>query len=294
MSSPVNAGIVRALRTQRVQLARVRPLHLESARSYLRRLAEANHTDYSYLQGLTDRRRTAARLHGIERPHEMAVFIEELGGPGLRHWLRAWALSQPPGSLNVERISLTMPFQRQRDARLICSFCASGSGATAYDHSNFSVCLKHGRWTHPDGSSARQCQVTDEQVWRKVEMRYRDVIRSPRISRDVVEDVWALVRDNTVMLGVTDWNARVDSAMQRTGACLGVDDRMALYPETVRVLEVFADESLWTDIPVRWRESDEFRARLRQRMAWIPGDDWVLVEGLSEIMKQQRKRPRTA
>lgn len=288
MSQPATTQDLRALKKQRRQLTAVRPLHLESARSYLRRMARANYIDPAYLLTLVTQRQTATRNIGAERPHEMGVLIEELGGPGYRHWMRAWLLSQAPGRLKESKATLGAPFARQRNERGICHRCAAGTGATSYAHWRFSTCERHGRWTVPDGESVHQAQVPDEAQWRRVEARYCRAVRSPRVDADVIEDVWRLVYDNATMLGVSEWTKRIERAMTADGARVGVEGRMAVYPETVRVLEVLGDEPLWGHLPTRWRESDEFRARLRLHLDWVPGDNWVLVEGLTEVMKRKQ------
>ncbi|MFC9556239.1 hypothetical protein ACFTWF_36060 [Rhodococcus sp. NPDC056960] len=54
-----------------------------------------------------------------------------------------------------------------------------------------------------------------------------------------------------------------------------MDDRLALYPQTTRVLNLLSKPRTWGAIDVLFRGPEHLRAHLRRELDWVTGEQWV-------------------
>lgn len=254
----------------------------ETPHSYLARICDRNMIDVGHmLQVVVSRKRQT------KRPHELGVLIRELGGPHESSFVMQWVRA---GNDLKTSVTDQAPhdfgpvFRRTLYTRSACEYCTRGEAVTTYEHEQFMICLKHGRWIQPQPASRVQRQVPPG--LHHAERQFRRLQQHPLLPATLHHQIWDLVRDNALMLDNAGWGERIRIA-QANGVA-GLDDRISLYPETVRVLAACVDLDIWERLirysPSTWeRGSDDLRAMLRQRLAWAGdvSDTWMLVEGLA-------------
>lgn len=257
----------------------------ETPHSYLARICGRNMIDAGHmLQVVVSRKRQT------KRPHELGVVIRELGGPDessfVMQWVRAGNDLEASDTGQAPH-DFGSVFRRTLYTRSACEYCTRGETVTTYEHEKFMMCLKHGRWVQPQSAGRIQRQVPPG--WRRTERQFRRLQRHPLLPATLHHQIWDLIRDNALMLGNAGWGDRIRSAQENGIA--GLDDRISLYPETVRVLATCTDLDIWEHLimhsPSTWeRGGGKLRALLHQRLAWAgdASDIWVLAEGLAVLL----------
>ena len=97
------------------------------------------------------------------------------------------------------------------------------------------------------------------------------------------ESAWELVRNNVYMLGNASWGQRLEAVRETPGFTPEVDDRLAFFPETVRVLGVISLPEFITAVSAGRRDCTARRDYLNRAFDWVPGERWVLVEGIDGL-----------
>lgn len=106
------------------------------------------------------------------------------------------------------------------------------------------------------------------------------------VNNDLIDLAWALVRDKHLLVNRATWDAKLERAMSRPGFIKEVDDRHALFPETVRVLRAVARPEFADKIRSgRW-DSTQRRAHLYRSFAWAGPERWVLCEGIDQFFNR--------
>lgn len=248
----------------------VRCHQMELPASYLSRLSKANGVPAPWLA-----RMAAAQRSRAGRSDEVGTIIEELSGvPTARFMNFHEAASVGMGDL------LRPPFDRQRLSRVACLACTSGEHVTTYDHIRFSFCLRHGTWL---GSGATQRFAAAEPAFITAERRARRLAATGTITQGMFESAWELVRNNVYMLGNSHWGQRLEAVRETPGFIREVDDRLAFFPETVRVLDVISRPKFISGVSAGRRDCINRRNYLNRAFNWVPGERWVLVEGIDRL-----------
>jgi hypothetical protein len=252
----------------------------ETPHSYLARICSRNMIDVGHMLQVAERRKRQTK-----RPHELGVIIHELGGPSEAAFVTQWVRAG-----NILRSDQALPdfgavFRRTVYTRSACEYCTRGETVTTYEHEKFMMCLKHGRWVQPQSAGRVQRQVPPG--WHRAERRFRRLQKNSLLPVTLHHQIWDLIRDNALMLGNAGWGERIRTAC--ANGIAGLDDRISLYPETVRVMATCADLDIWEHLimcsPSAWGEgAEKLRALLRQRLAWTghESETWLLVGGLVE------------
>lgn len=265
----------------------VRPHHYETPHSYLDRLCVANIIDKRLITNTITKRR---KVSTGERHHHLALVIRDLGGPEPSHFTRSYLLAtqtRPPD--NVEKL-LAKAFQERRTTtRWACSYCTAGEAVATFDHHQFNVCLKHCRWLAPGFGVADQRRVPNPAAWVRAERRHRRSVGTRFVTDHLLDTIWQIVRDQAAVLGPPDWADRLDAAQTAPVFLEGVDDRLALYPETTRIIGLLSTPRLWAAVDSLSRSPERLRAYLRRELAWVPGQQWTLVEALTEELIRSRR-----
>lgn len=261
----------------------IRPHHYETPHSYLDRLCDANAIHTPLVTAVVKKRRAETG-----HKHLLAHAIRDLAGVEPMHWVKAYTRAVNPIMDDANRM-LGEVFRKPRDTRWVCTRCTGGQTAGTWEHHQFTICLRHGRWLAPGHGPEHQRQVPGEAVWLRAERAYRQVARSPFLTRPLVDEVWRIVRDQATVLGPPDLAARLAAAEKAQGFKEGVDDRLALYPETVRILAWLARAEVWDRLVGPHRNQERLRAGLRRGFDWMPGDKSVLEEALAEALIRSRR-----
>ncbi|MDJ0362285.1 hypothetical protein [Rhodococcus sp. H29-C3] len=264
----------------------LRPHHFETPHSYLDRLCAVNMIDRPLVNSLIRKRRNETG-----RSHHLALAIDELGGPHATHFVRSYlrATRTPQGDADT---LLTETYRkRSTGIRYACTYCTAGHSVPTFDHHQFSICLKHGRWLAPDHGHEYQRQVPGHGEWVRAERRYRRAISTGLLARHLVDATWRIVRDQATVLGPPSWTGHLRAAEARPGFIDGVDDQLALYPQTAQVLHLLSGPRTWEAIDALFRSPEHLRAYLRGELAWVTGAQWVLIEALTiEVIRSRSAR----
>ena len=248
----------------------VRRAHLETPHSYLRRLCAANIVDSTWLE-----RQVRARRQNATDPHRLGMVIFELGGPTPE------AFSEAHRAATFGMMPLRPAFAIQRTTRAACLACTAGQSARTYAHIRFAFCRKHGRWLGEDIFEQR-AGCMDALNW-AAEQRLRRLVSSGHVDERLYRTAWTLVRDNAYLAGGKTWSDRLKRAHDQPGFTREVDDRLALFPETVRVLNIVTRPGFVEAVAGGRRDSTERRAYLHRAFNWIPEERWVLCEGIDQF-----------
>lgn len=254
------------------QLIPVRPVHLETPDSYLRRLCKANSIDYPWLQSVIKTRR-------LKDGGGVRVFgdaINELGGPPPTRFESAHARA------SLGHINLRGPWHRQATTRSACLSCTVDERVSTYPHIRFAFCRRHRQWL---GGVQRQ-GVLDAELWR-AEQTLRRLVTSGLVDRELYETAWELVRDNTYLIGERARPWRLRRALDSVSFTFGTDDRIALFPETVRVIRTVASPAVTHRIAEGRRNDPAMRTALSNAFKWAGAERWLLVNGAYELIKRR-------
>lgn len=260
------------------QLIPVRLVHLETPTSYLGRLCEANVIDGQWMTRHLHQRRLS---EGFDAG-DLGVAIAELGGPDPARFetAHAWA--------STGHDNLRGPWDKQSTSRSGCLSCTAGERVTTYPHIRFTFCRRHGRWLGTASRPEQRARVMDAAVW-KAEARLRWLVSSGYVDRDLNETAWELVRDNAYLSTGKDWSDRLRAAWEAPGFLREVDDRIALFSETVRVLSVVAKPEFTKRVTSGRGDSTRRRAYLYREFEWAGPERWVLVEGVDRFFNRGRE-----
>lgn len=251
------------------QAVPVRPVHFETPNSYRKRLCEANSIDRSWIETVIRQRRIAGE-HGAR---ELGLVINELGGPPPA------AFESAHGRARIGFPTTRGAWDRQRSARTACLSCTAGAKVSTYPHVRFAFCRRHGQWL---GDTQRQ-RVLDAELW-KAERRFRRLVSAGRVDAELYEGTWDAVRDHVYMVGGVSQPARLHRALDRPGFSAGVDDRIALFPRTVRCLGAVTRPAT---VEVASRQARNNRAvltMLTDDLQSIDGDLCLLLNGLHRLL----------
>lgn len=262
-----------------------RPHHFETPQSYLTRLCKANIIDRALIHAAATQR---ARATG--QRHQIALIIAELGGPAPAHFARSYvrATGKLPET-GQKLLAATFRPRKNGAARYACARCTAGQPVATFDHRRLSLCLKHGRYLPIGHDHRQQLQIPDDPTWIAAERRYRRAAASAFLTPDLIDTVWQAVRDQATALGPRSWAGALHAAQDQPGFTEGVHDRLALHPATSKILHLAAQPRLWNTVDTAGRNPEYLRAYLRNRLDWIDGEDWVLVEALCLELTRSRK-----
>jgi hypothetical protein len=270
------------------QPVHVRPHHLETPRSYLARMCVANviNPRVVALRIAERRRRTGIR-------DQLATVIHELGGPRPSRFVRSYlAVTRNRVKMadDVDTI-LNRAYRRPRTVRHACTFCSAGQMVETFDHDRFCICLKHGRWLAPGRQVDDQRQVPDRAEWVSAERRHRRAVANGLLTRQLADGAWKAVCDQATMLGPASWVDRLCRAVDQPGYTVGVDDRLALFPQTTKVLQLLAMPSTWFVLDRLFQSPGQLTNYLVHQLDWIPGQVGVLAEVLvDQLIRSRRSR----
>lgn len=253
----------------------VRRVHLETPASYLKRLCAANSIDRQWMETVVGRRRRA----GGRGPAELGLVINELGGPEPHAFESAhtWARVGHPNTRG--------PWDRQSAARTACLSCTTGRSVTTFPHIRFAFCRRHGQWL---GTFQRPA-ILDAELW-KAEHRLRRLVRSGRVTHELYEGTWDAVRDHVYMIGEGALTDRFRRTVDQAGFTAGTDDRIALYPQTIRVLQQVTRPELFALASQGSRSNRDVRASLTASLDWAGDERWLLVNSLYKILQARISR----
>lgn len=245
--------------------ASVRPVQFELPKNYLRRICQANAVDHEWILEVVRRRQKASSASD-----ELGQVLHELGGPPAATWIA----EHQRASLGMSRVR--SPFQRQPDARVACTRCTAGASVSTFDHIRFSVCVKHSRWIGPGTGPTTQRQLDPGAKAVDADRALRALVSRGQVDEMMRHLAWHAVRDYAYTTGV--WRARLDSALDDPSFTREVDDAIALYPETVRLLGVL--------VTLRYRDivnegalsPTARRAHLFEALDWLPAERWMVCD----------------
>ncbi len=264
------------------QAAPVRPAQLETPHCYLHRLCVANCIDPTVVASLIAQRATDGHRH------QMALAILELGGPHPIHFARSYLRATGAQTDDADKL-LTDTYRRRTAVRYACTFCTAGRDVETFDHHRFCLCLRHGRWLAPGHQPHHQRPIPDVSAWVCAERHYRRAAATGFLTRRLIDATWHAVRDQAALLGPPAWTQNLHTAQALPGFIDGIDDRLALHPQTARLLRLLALPGTWYAVDALARSPEHLRAQLRRQLAWIPGDAWVLVEALTAELIYSRQ-----
>jgi hypothetical protein len=254
------------------QLIPVRAVHLETPDSYLRRHCKANSIDYACMHGVINTRRLNDGRGGCI----LGEAINELGGPIPIRFESAHAHA------SVGHTNLRGPWDKQAATRSACLSCTVGVRVSTYPHIRFMFCRRHRQWL---GDVQRQ-GVLDAELW-KAEQLLRRFVTSGLVDRELYETTWDLVRDNTYLIGERARPERLQRVLDRDGFTFGTEDRIALFPETIRVIRIVADPAVAHRISTGRRNDPAMRAFLSDALEWAGAERWLLVNGAYDLLKRR-------
>lgn len=254
------------------QLIPVRLVHLETPDSYLRRLCRANSIDYTWLHSVIRIR----RLNSGRDVRDFGAAINELGGPSPDRFEAAHTYA------SVGHLNLRGPWAKQSAQRIGCLSCTPGESTLTYPHIRFAFCRRHGQWL---GNHQRQ-HILDAELW-KAERMLRHLVASGLVDRDLYETAWELTRDNAYFLGEDTWPVRLRDASDQSDFRRGTDDRIALFPCTVRVIRIVTHPAFIQRITTGRRDDSTRRRYLSRAFEWAGPQRWILVEGIDQFINRR-------
>lgn len=267
-----------------IQPATVRPCHFETPHSYLGRLCQVNVIDRHLIDAAIQQRRVVTG-----RYHQLAAVIHELGGPPAGHFARSYLRATGKTPADAEALLTDTYRKHVNDVRYACTRCTAGHVVETFNHWQFMICLRHGRWLAPGRPAHHQLQLPTGAQWVAAERRYRHAAATSFLTRRLADTTWRAVRDQAAVLGPTEWADRLHAAQNRPDFRPGVHDRLALFPHTTKVLQLLAGPQTWNAVDALSRSPEHLRGHLRRQLDRIPGLTWVLVEALTEELIRSRR-----
>ncbi len=131
----------------------MRPNHFETPHSYLQRLCRVNVIDRRLIDAAVQRR---AVVTG--RRHQLAAVIGELGRPHASHFAHSY-LAAPQDPADSEALLTEAYGKRATNIRHVCTRCTAEQPVETFDHWQFTICLRHGRWLAPGYPLQLQVQL---------------------------------------------------------------------------------------------------------------------------------------
>jgi hypothetical protein len=98
---------------------------------------------------------------------------------------------------------------------------------------------------------------------------------------------WDLVRDNTYLIGEHARPERLQRVLDHVNFTFGTDDRIALFPETTRVIRTVADPAIAHRISTGRPNDPAVRIVLSDSFEWVGAERWLLVNGAYELLKRR-------
>lgn len=253
------------------QAVPVRPVHFETPNSYLRRLCEANSIDRAWIETVI-RQRRIARGHGAR---ELGLVINELGGA------QPTAFESAHERARIGYSTTRGAWDKQRATRDACLSCTAGIRVSTYPHVRFAFCKRHGQWL---GDTQRQ-GVLDAELW-KAERLFRRLVSVGRVDAELYAGTWDAVRDHVYMVGEAAQPARLREAFSRAEFTVGADDRIALFPRTVRCLHALTRPATVEAASRQGRNNRAVLTMLTDDLRPFGGDLYLLVNGLHRLLVQ--------
>ncbi|MDV3126552.1 hypothetical protein M1247_16640 [Mycobacterium sp. 21AC1] len=202
--------------------------------------------------------------------------VNELGGPTPVRFESVHAHA------SVGHTNLRGLWDKQAASRSACLSCTVGERVATYPHIRFAFCRRHRQWL---GDVQRQ-GVTGAEL-RKAEQLLRRLVTSGLVDRELYETAWDLVRDNTYLIGERARPERLQRVLDRGTFSYGTDDRIALFPETVRVIRIVTDPAIAHRISTGRRNDPAMRASLSDALEWVGVERWLLVNGAHELLQRR-------
>ncbi|TQC46237.1 hypothetical protein EEB14_27165 [Rhodococcus sp. WS4] len=171
-----------------------------------------NVIDRRLVNSLIRKRRSETR-----RPHQVALMVHELGGPHATHFARSYLRATRTRPDDADTLLAETYRTHITGVRHACTHCAAGYSVPTFDHHQFTICLKHGRWLAPDHGHEHQRQIPDPSEWVRAERPYRRAVTTGMLTRHLVDATWRILRDQATVLGPPSWTRRLRSAEARPG-----------------------------------------------------------------------------
>lgn len=249
---------------------------LESPRSYARRQCQAAGIPFEDVErGLTSPSQPLIyRVWTNEAA--AAATIEAAAGRPKGHYLRLRAIAQPDPSLTYPR-------------RLLCRLCSAGDLVEQIPHDRENWCLRHpGQmvWVGPGTTLETQLVAARSDRQAKAERRFRRLGAEGRIDPRLHARVWEMVRDNAWLTRPAGWKPELVPFVADHEA----HGRAALFPETVRVLELLSNSALinqWVDL-----SSTQLRSAIASSLSFGQAPINVLVERIVLWLRPLRREVR--
>lgn len=249
---------------------------LESPRSYARRQCQATGIPFEDVErGLTSERQLY--IYRVWKDEAAAAaIVEAAAGRPEGHYLRLRAIAQPDPSSTYPQ-------------RFLCRLCSAGDRVEQIPHDRENWCLRHpGQmvWMGPGTTTETQlvAQRVDHQA--KAERRFQHLVTSGRIDARLHARVWEMVRDNAWLTQPMGWKPELAPFLNDHE----VQGRAALFPETVRVLELLSNAQTvneWVGLT-----SPELRNVIASSLLLGEAPTDVLVERVVLWLRPRRRQVR--
>lgn len=249
---------------------------LESPSSYARRQCQATGIPFEDVErGLTsEKQRYIYRVWKDEAA--AAVIVEAAAGRPAGHYLRLRQIAQPDPSATYPQ-------------RFLCRLCSAGGYVEQIGHDREYWCLRHpGQmvWAGPGTTPETQLVVGYDRRQARAERRFRRLVASGRVDPRLNARVWEIVRDNAWLTGPAGWKPGLVPFVTDHET----DGRAALFPETVRVLEVLSNSGLvehWVGL-----SSTQLRRAIASSLSFGEAPIDVLVERIVLWLRPRRREVR--
>lgn len=249
---------------------------LETPRSYAQRQCRATGVPFEDVErGLTsDKQLYIYRVWKNEAA--AAAIVEAAAGRPEGHYLRLLGIAQPE------------PFSTYPQ-RFLCRLCSAGDRVEQIPHDRENWCLRHpGQmvWMGPGTAPESQLVVKHESRQAKAERRFRRLATEGRINTRLHARVWEMVRDNAWLTQPMGWKPELAPFLDDHEG----QGRAALFPETVRVLELLSNKAAvewWVGI-----SSAELRKAIASSLSLGDRPTDVLVERIVLWLRPRRRETR--
>jgi hypothetical protein len=218
--------------------------HREAPDSYLDRVLAKNHIK----QEGVDRYLHRQRRDDTPRPVRRAQMAVELAGRDPHLLTTIIERAQPIAGA---------PYPTPRYG---CTLCSGGETIRQVPHDAENLCLRHPGimvWVGPGARPDRQLIRPYDPVTAHAERAYRRLAASRRSNPDLHARAWEMVRDNARLSHWVQHHPALSQLPAMDREAWEVEARLALYPATVKLIELLTDPgnlSIWLNPGIRHRE----------------------------------------
>ena len=165
-------------------------------------------------------------------------------------------------------------------------FCTHPQRVDTYWHESFLMCPKHARWIYPPSTGTQQRQIRNPAAVIGLHRTFCRLQRRTNLPQNLHQRVWELLRENALLLANSTWHTRLRGTEMAQHFVQGLDDRIEMFPETLRVFHACVNLAERIESQRSNGSPDQIRAHLRRKLEFAGGDNWILVEGLTAEMRQ--------